>query len=404
MIKIITEENSIHSCNDFELNIERPQKLFYKYSYPKDKKINGIVFTIHGFGADPSYMENLRLFIAEEFSVVAVDVYYHCFFSRPENGASLEFDDLDLYVLQDFIDNYGIDFSDLKEITTNSVLSNLNRKIGILKTNGTFVNDFKLKLPITIIPKGNEYQNFGLMQAVDHINVLLELQKIGFDFTPNYSVTLMGTSHGGYLAHLIAKLAPHKIDSVIDNSCYVKPPLNYILGKETDILQPEYKTALEHIVLNCFVQTLWTTNTKSQNFFTSNHYRIRNLNDSLHINILSKYTHNKTRYISYHSTQDKIANIGDKIDLYKHLNTLGYEAKIYTIDNQSQIDGKFIKTLSHGMDMSLKELARKELPQAISYKHQIDDTNIIIYECDTDKYIFNYEKNTLNIKVVKCTP
>ncbi|HUH42999.1 MAG TPA: DUF2920 family protein [Sulfurimonas sp.] len=405
MTKIITEEKSIVSCSDFELNIERPQKLFYKYSYPKDKKINGIVFTIQGFGAEPSYMDNLRLFLAEEFSVVAVDVYYHCFFSRPENGASLEFDNLDLYVLQDFIDKYGIDFSDVKEITTNSVLSNLNRKIGILKANGTFVSDYRLKLPITIIPKGNEYQNFGVMQAVDHINVLLELQEMPFDFIPNYSVSLMGTSHGGYLAHLIAKFAPHKIDCVIDNSCYVKPPVNYILGKETNILQPEYKTILEHIVLNCFVQTLWTTNTKSQNFFTPNHYRIRDLNDSMHTNTLSQYTQNKTRYISYHSAQDKIANIDDKIDLYKRLNNLGFETKLHIVDNQSQIDGKFIKTLSHGMDMSLKELAKKELPQALSQnKNQINNNNIIIYECDTIKYIFNYENNTLNIKVLKCTP
>ena len=400
MNKIITEEKSITSCNDFELGIERPQKLSYKYSYPKSKKIQGIVFTIHGFGADPSYMDNLRLFIAEEFSVIAVDVYYHCFFSRLENGASLEFDDIDLHVLQDFIDKYKIDFSDVKDINTNSVLNNLNEKIGILKATGTFVSDYKLKLPITIIPKNNEYQNFGIMQAVDHINILLELENMPFDFAPNYSVSLMGTSHGGYLAHLIAKLAPHKIDCVIDNSCYVKPQLSYFLGKETNILHPEIKISFEHIVLNCFVQTLWTTNNKSQYLFTSNHYQIRDLNDSVHINLLPQFTANKTKYISYHSTQDGLAKIDDKTSLYKKLNSLGFEANLHIIDNPSQVDGKFIKTLSHGMEMSLKELSKRELPKALSInKEQHEKNNDIVYECDSVTYRFKYENNTLKTEV-----
>jgi len=400
MNEILTETKSIISCDDIELSNKRPQKLLYKYSYPKYKKIKGIVFTIQGFGANPTYMDNLREFIAKEFSVIAVDVYYHCFFSRRENGAILEFDNLDLLILQDIIDKYKIDFSSVKDFNIDSVLNNLNEQIRKLKINGTFKNDFLLQLPMTIIPKYNEYQNFGIMQAIDHINVLLELEKMPFDFVENYPVTLMGTSHGGYLAHLITKLAPHKIDCVIDNSCYVKPPLNYILGKETNILAPEYKLNYENISLNCFVQTLWRTNEKSKNLFTTNHYKIRDLYDSVHIHNLPNFTSNKIVFISYHSASDRIAKIDDKISFYNELSILGFETHLHIIDNSSKVDGKFIKTLSHGMDMSMKELARRELPKALSVnKLEKKENNNVIYKCDTIDYQFIYEDNILNIKI-----
>lgn len=401
MSEIITVEKSIRSCNDFELNIDRTQELLYKFSYPKSKKIQGIVFTIHGFGADPSYMENLRLFIAKEFSVVAVDVFYHCFSSRPNNGATLEFDDIDVVILQDIIDKYKIDFSNVIDINTNSVINTLNDQIGKLKAEGTLRSDFKLTLPITLIPKNNEYQNFGIMQAVDHINVLQEIEKMPLNFAKNHSVSLMGTSHGGYLAHLIAKLAPHKIDSVIDNSSYVQAPMSYFLGKETNILKPESTMTMEHVVLNCFVQTLWSTNTKSPYFFSSNHYMIRDLSNDMHINCMHNFTDNKTKYISYHSTQDSIANVDDKINFYQKLDSFGFTTELNIIDNNSQIDGKFIKTLSHGMNMSLKELAKKELAKVLilkTEKHN-EDTDII-YKCDNITYSFKYKNNNLKIEVL----
>jgi len=399
MSKVITEETSIVSCDDIELNYKRPQKLLFKYSYPETVKLKGYVFLLHGYGAEPSYMDHLREYIAKEFSVVAVDVYYHCFFSRLENGASLEFDDIDLAVLQDFIKQYEIDFSTLQNISTESVLYTINQKLNTLKINKSIKSDFVLQLPITIIPKNNEYQNFGFMQAVDYINVIHELEKIPFNFEEGYTTTLMGSSHGGYLAHLIAKLAPHKINCVIDNSCYVKPPSNYFLGKELNILNPEYIFTHEHIQLNCFVQTLWTTNQKSKYLFTTDHFRIRDLNDHTQLEIMSTLLSSTTKYISYHSTQDGIANINDKDELYKKLKILGFDATLNIIN---QIDGKFIKTLAHGMNMSLKELANRELPTALAIKNIKNIKNQdIIYEGDSKIYKLIYRNNILTVKIVK---
>ncbi len=403
MKNIITEEKSIVSCNDFELEEKRPNKLLYRISYPASEKIQGIVFVTLGFGAEPSYVHNLCTFIAEEFSVLAVDVSYHCFFSRPHNGATLEFDDLDLHILQDFIDKYKMDFSGLAEVTTDSVMKKLNDEVGRLKSLGVFSKEYKLQQSITLIPKHNEYQNFGMMQAVDHINVLHDIEKMSLDFIDDCPVAIIGSSHGGYIAHLIAKLAPNKIDYVIENSCYVKPLLSYVVGKETNILSPEFIYPFEHVQFNCFVQTLWTTNSQSPNFFSPGHYKIRDLSDSEHLQTLAEKSDKKTKYISYHSAYDGLVPINEKISFYEELESLGFEAKLNIIKEKSQVDGKFIKSLSHAMDMSLKELAKRELPSVFSEdrtsKEKKDDE--VVYICDKLRYKFKYTKGDLEIDFKK---
>ncbi len=47
-----------------------------------------------------------------------------------------------------------------------------------------------------------------------------------------------GGSYGGYLALLIAKIAPWYVDGVIDNSGTVLPLLECIIGK--DLSRPEF--------------------------------------------------------------------------------------------------------------------------------------------------------------------
>ncbi|KAA6229919.1 DUF2920 family protein [Campylobacter sp. LR286c] len=45
----------------------------------------------------------------------------------------------------------------------------------------------------------------------------------------------MGSSHGGYLSHLVAKLTPWNVQAVIDNSSYARVNFGIMgLGKEID--------------------------------------------------------------------------------------------------------------------------------------------------------------------------
>ncbi|EHG5101902.1 DUF2920 family protein, partial [Campylobacter jejuni] len=81
---LINQTFEIDSCDDVELNIKRTSKLEYRISYDDEKEIKAIVFIIGGFGANAniSFLDFDREYIAKNFDVVAVHVFYHCFCQR----------------------------------------------------------------------------------------------------------------------------------------------------------------------------------------------------------------------------------------------------------------------------------------------------------------------------------
>ncbi|EAJ3983567.1 DUF2920 family protein, partial [Campylobacter coli] len=81
---LINQTFEIDSCDDVELNIKRTSKLEYRISYDDEKEIKAIVFIIGGFGANAniSFLDFDREYIAKNFDVVAVHVFYHCFCHR----------------------------------------------------------------------------------------------------------------------------------------------------------------------------------------------------------------------------------------------------------------------------------------------------------------------------------
>ncbi|WP_457748209.1 DUF2920 family protein [Sulfurimonas sp.] len=347
---------SISSCDDFELDIKRKNPLQYEVTYPCDREVRGIVFIIAGFGEDTNseYMKNLRTYTAENFSVIVVHVLYHCFYSRPNNGAVLEFDDIDIAVLQDIIQFYNIDFSDVEHINKESVLNKLSKW------------NESIRISMTIIPKGNEYQNFGIMQAIDHFYVLNDLKK---RFTSVLEKTTpiicFGSSHGGYIANLMAKLSPDTLDLIVDNSSYAKPPRRFIVGKEIDFTKPEFTMKTGNLLIHAFTQTYWTTLKSSSYYFSNDRYEIRNLLNKEHIKNMAEKSVKKTKYSFYHSSKDTLALFTDKQEYVEELNRYGFETKLKVFTQESEIDGKFVKTLSHGLGMSIKELIKRELPAAL---------------------------------------
>ncbi|MCW1585564.1 DUF2920 family protein, partial [Campylobacter jejuni] len=97
--------------------------------------------------------------------------------------------------------------------------------------------NFKLSIHLSLQPTKNEYQNFGIMQAQDLLNVALYLKNmLLLILWGGIPVIMIGSSHGGYLAHLAAKIAPWLIDGVIDNSSYAKFLWRLVgFGKEIDL-------------------------------------------------------------------------------------------------------------------------------------------------------------------------
>ena len=396
MAQIITVDESIPSCYDFELQIERKNLLNFRYSYKKSTKLKGIVFLIAGFGEDSSsdYINNLQMYTANTFDVVCVSVFYHCFYARPSNGAVFYPDTADKAFIEKYFQQYDItnDNNSLDD-----AFEKLDAKIQELKDDHQITPDAEIMIPMTIIPANDEYQNFGVLQALDHLNVLEFLEKSSLNLEKNHSITLVGSSHGGYIAHLCAKFAPNSIDLVIDNSSYIKPPYRYIVGREYGDGAPECIASYKkHMKAYGYTKTHWNLDKTSPYFFSNDRFRIRDIADSEHLIKLSQTSLRKTKYISYHSAFDTLAPLKDKQLFYETLTLLGFDATLNIIDNESFIDGKFIKNLEHGMNMSIKELLVRVLPNIHKLRPNPKKTiEKISYECDTLSYTFEFNNDVL---------
>lgn len=88
---------------------------------------------------------------------------------------------------------------------------------------------------------------------------------------------------------------------------------------------------------------------------------IRALLNSFHLQIQAK-KNNNIIFIGYHSAKDEFDTSKDKETLFESYKALGYDSTLYLIKDESQIDGRFIKDLKHGMRITDKALFKKELP------------------------------------------
>lgn len=393
----------IKSCDDIELDIKRENLLDFKLAFNDAKTMNGFFFFIPGLGDDnnENYQEKIAEWIVEEFQMAVFLVQYHCIGNRPLTGATWYLDDIDKMILKETCKALGIELPEFLLPSGNidevekidALLSFINTNIENLKAQSKIKPEFRLPIHASLKPPKNEYQNFGLMQAMDCLNALFYIkQNPPFKLAKNYRTIMMGSSHGGYIAHLAAKYAPWAIDGVLDNSSYAQVVPRLVgFGKEID-----YTTQAEFAAFNLFPQliiygstkTFFTSNKNSKNYFSPSFTRIRNPYDEEHLKVQANY--HKINFISYHSTKDLLAPIQPKIALYENLKQNGFDATLNIIENESDVDGKFIKNLNHGMDMSLKTLIQKELPLLISKKIDNDKKDIkeSIYQCENLSYHF----------------
>ncbi|EPY8037510.1 DUF2920 family protein, partial [Campylobacter coli] len=132
----------------------------------------------------------------------------------------------------------------------------LNQNITTLKSQRKLAQNYQAKFTSTFIPPNGDYQNYGIMAALDHINALKDLVKRFPEFADLPKI-YGGGSYGGYLSLLIAKIAPWYVDGVIDNSGSAVPPLIYILGREMEG-GCDYVFNDPNTLIECFLKTHWT--------------------------------------------------------------------------------------------------------------------------------------------------
>lgn len=404
---LVNKSYEINSCDDFELDIKRESKLEFKVCFDDEKEIEALLFVIPGLGHDTNenYREHLAQFSANEFNVAVVSVSYHCIGNRPQTGAKLELDYIDKLIWKESCKAVGFEIDVEKLTSFEAMCKNLEALNSFLQSRYTDLN-----LSITFCPTKNEYQNFGIMQALDILNALLFVRK-----NPPFKIAggglafiLLGSSHGGYLAHLCAKIAPWLVDGVIDNSGYAKFLWRLVgAGKELDFIKypsAPNSTLFSNIRICFFDKTFWTINKKSPYFFSPARNQIRYILEPNHLKIQAQYP--KPFYVSYHSLyDDEIAPADEKKELYRLLKHLEFDVKFILISNESQLDGKFIKSLSHGMDMSIKTLICKEVPpmlekiQKKALQNSLKIKKTISYPCEDLLYVFSEKKDQIHLQI-----
>ncbi|EPC1868576.1 DUF2920 family protein [Campylobacter coli] len=399
---LINQSFEIDSCDDVELNIKRTSKLEYRISYDDEKEIKAIVFIIGGYGANANiyFLDSYRNYIAKNFDVVAVHVFYHCFCQRRSDvekySTLADFTKDDLKLIEKVLRKYNIPCDQLANNTVVSHCEYLSEIMTELKMLNRLPYDFEERLSATFIPSRGEYQNFGIMAAIDHINALKDLVK-RFPKFADLPKIYGGGSYGGYLALLIAKIAPWYVDGVIDNSGSAVPPLIYILGREMEG-GCDYVFNDPNTLIECFLKTHWTRKENSPYFFNNENYFIRTLLNKDHL-ILQSQKNKNIIYVSYHSDKDPLTPANFKEQTMQILKILGYDVSLNLID-ENKIDGKFIKNLDHGCGIPDKALFRKELPlmlEKLQGRKSFMQENSISYPCGNKVFTFKDVENQLKL-------
>ncbi|EAH8345118.1 DUF2920 family protein [Campylobacter coli] len=401
---LINQIFEIDSCDDVELNIKRTSKLEYRISYDDEKEMKAIVFIVGGYGANANiyFLDSYRNYIAKKFDVVAVNVFYHCFCQRRSDverySAFTIFTEKDIIKLSQALFEVDINI-DVNFENAHPCYELLNQHIATLKSQGKLTQSYQARLTSTFIPPNGEYQNYGIMAAIDHVNALKDLVK-KFPNFKNLPKIYGGGSYGGYLSLLIAKIAPWHVDGVIDNSGSAIPPLNYIIGRELEDCYGDSYEEFPHNRIIFFLKTYWTRKENSPYFFNNENYIIRSLLNKDHL-ILQSQKNQNIIYVNYHSLKDPLTPAEYKVQMCDILKILGYDITLHLVD-ESKIDGKFIKNLDHGCGIPDKALFRKELPlmlEKLQGRKSLMQENSISYPCGNKVFTFKDIRDKFKLEI-----
>lgn len=195
---IINQIYSIDSCDDVELNIKRGSKLEFRLTYDDSKEIEAIVCIIPGGAEDMNNYIYVDDYLARNYNVAIININYHCIGNRPQTGASFYINELDRLILKTSLETIGIKLPiDVQNLKTYDefycVVDFVNKLIEKLKKEKELSEDYCLYLSVGLEPTKNEYQNYGIMQAMDIINAILYINiNLPFKVSNMSTVSRMG--------------------------------------------------------------------------------------------------------------------------------------------------------------------------------------------------------------------
>ncbi|RVU37837.1 DUF2920 family protein [Hwanghaeella grinnelliae] len=317
---------------DFELGLPR-EPLSYSVYTPEDGEGGDadakrpLLFFIGGFGfrRDGDYVAGKLVPHLVSKGFVTVTVSYHGSLVRTTSDPSFT-------VRPDW-------FDDFRRVSGVTVPDDPKAVIALLRANGVA----ELPPEFSVIKHcGNDYESFGTLGALDHLQVYGDMIRRGIAFD-RQRVAAFGTSHGAYLAMMMLKFAPHTLSAVIENSCWV-----HAIETEMNNLWQPHRHHFDAGGVRVYYSNFspWTRDDPSDpGHLKPAHLEMRDLRGD-HYRGASG-----AAVISYHGADDQMIPADDKRGLWDRLKThVDLRTTMVTAD---KVDGRLFKNTLHGLDASL---------------------------------------------------
>ena len=316
------ERFEIDPSEDAELGVARGGRLEFWVSH--EEEVRGILLLVGGQGAneDLCALHALRKWAASRFKIAAVSVFYHgfdCRFSEDEaHHPRLDADSVEN--LRKGLARIGIKADELNEKNYLAFLDFYNQALDYMGLGS------KKELEFTLIPPNGDYQNHGILAALDCLNALKAVRKKfaqaggGGGRLPSI---FYGSFYGGYLALLCAKIAPQAVDCVIETAGEALPVLERILAK--DLERHEFVLEYEKVRLNCHTYGLWSRREGAKHYFSDDAYLVRAILNAEHLKI-QHAANPHTIFVSLGARED--GGFKDKQTLHLAMQELGFRARL----------------------------------------------------------------------------
>jgi pimeloyl-ACP methyl ester carboxylesterase len=318
---------------DIELGVRRtPLAYFFRAPATGISPDTGLILYLGGYGMNPrdGYTASLLTYLANRHNCVAATVdYFGARLIQGIPGRIVPHPDFFAKLAQ----HYGISITAPKDIAIAEILANI---AALLAQNG--ITQFHEEC--IVFNNADDYNSMGFLPALDGLQVVHRmLSELSLDKTRLF---LLGTSYGGHIVSLMAKLAPQTFRMVVDNSGFSSPE------DDQPALLGWQKLFLNGVGMLCQNVRHWSLDARDTNFFSPARQAIRDLRRREHVFA------NTARVYAYHASTDRIAPTARKIELREaYRDRIAYDLAII---EERDIDGRLFKNLTHGMNASLRGL------------------------------------------------
>ena len=185
----------------------------------------------------------------------------------------------------------------------------------------------------------DEFNDMGIMQALDHVSSLLslfdELRANDIIFNTK-KIILFGSSHGGYLSYLVNAICPGLVSCIIDISSYLVP---YYMENNRLYRDPELdvKVGVE--------------------YFIKTHPAYRYHEKLYDLRFLYQKIENTCKIIAFQGTEDWMVDAQEKAQFISQVQN----AELMMIGAED-VDGVLCKSADHGLDMDFFVLFQMMMP------------------------------------------